>query len=280
MEMDEIFERLRNLQEILSQKIALEKEIEDIPKLLSTQEEVLVRAKQSFVEKNKDYDARRAEMEDIRNKMLIAEGSREESEKKMDFITTQREYELLDKEIHDAADREAQYRKEYLRIEHIANDLGDEINSQNALIASQEGELAEQRKSVETEINEKRKQIDALAEQERDAGKGIDEEVLFKFDRIIRNKQGKGIVSIKGGVCSGCHMILPVQFANQVHEGKDLVFCPYCSRILYYEESEDTVETFFNEEDQGSLADLEDLDDEFEDDEEDEDETKGIDEEE
>jgi hypothetical protein len=34
-------------------------------------------------------------------------------------------------------------------------------------------------------------------------------------------------------------MELPQQFANTVRRNEDINFCPYCSRILFYEESEE-----------------------------------------
>ena len=55
-------------------------------------------------------------------------------------------------------------------------------------------------------------------------------------------------------------MILPAQFANLVREGDSINFCPYCSRILFYEEStdEDTYNSYFSLEEAGSLTDLDD----------------------
>ena len=95
--------------------------------------------------------------------------------------------------------------------------------------------------------------------------------MVFKFERIIKNKMGIGIVAIKGNVCMGCHMILPVQFANEVRIGEEYVFCPYCSRILYYEESGEGEEDYFNTEDTGALSDLDEMEDEeYEEDEEEE----------
>ncbi len=68
-------------------------------------------------------------------------------------------------------------------------------------------------------------------------------------------------------------MILPAQFANIVRVGDNINFCPYCSRILYYEEvAEDEAENYFDINAAGSLADL---DDDFEDEEEDEDMDNG-----
>jgi hypothetical protein len=88
---------------------------------------------------------------------------------------------------------------------------------------------------------------------------------------------GRGIVAIKGGVCMGCHMILPAQFANMVHKGEEIVFCPYCSRILFYEESEQGEEVFFDNDDSGSLSDLDDMDDDEYEEEEEEEEKVNID---
>ncbi len=65
-------------------------------------------------------------------------------------------------------------------------------------------------------------------------------------------------------------MILPAQFANEVREGEKILFCPYCSRILFYQESEEGDNTnYFAMNDTGSLNDL---DDSFDEDEDDEDE--------
>ena len=58
-------------------------------------------------------------------------------------------------------------------------------------------------------------------------------------------------------------MILPGQFANEVRRGENILFCPYCSRILFYEESDENEdESYFNIDDAGSLADLDDEDEE------------------
>jgi predicted nucleic acid-binding Zn-ribbon protein len=270
MAMEAILEKLQILQEILSRKIALEHDIQEIPKLLTTQEELLSRLKKSFIDKNQEYEKARAAEGEFREFLAAAELSREKAEKNMDSISTQREYEALDKEIRDATEKEQQYRKDLQREERLMADLEEQMKQSTSLIEQQEQELAERRTGIEAEIAEKALLIRELEEQEREVSQDIDPEVLFKFERIIRNKMGKGIVAIKGGVCTGCHMILPAQFANVVHLGEEIVFCPYCSRILFYEESDQGEEEFFDNEDSGSLSDLDDEDDEYEEDDEEE----------
>jgi predicted nucleic acid-binding Zn-ribbon protein len=275
--MEGIFEKLRALQDILSEKIVLEQEIQEIPKLLITQEELLARLKKAFIEKNVEFEKTRALESEYRNLLIEAESARERSEKNMDSISTQREYEALDKEIRDAAEKEQQYRKDLQREERTLAELNEQMKQSTALIEQQERELSDRKAGIQAEVAEKSRQVEKLREQERELVPGIDPEILFKFERIIRNKMGRGIVAIRSGVCMGCHMILPVQFANLVRQGQEIVFCPYCSRILFYEEPEAGEEDFFNAEDAGSLSDLEDMDfDEYDEDEE-EDEKVNID---
>jgi predicted nucleic acid-binding Zn-ribbon protein len=277
MIIEEKLEKLRALQDILSEKISLEKNIQEIPKLLVTQEELLSRLKESYIKKNQEYKTAKISEGEYRNLLIQAEADREKSEKNMDSISTQREYEALDKEIRDASEKEQQYRKELQREERVLADLDEQIRQSNSLIEQQEKDLAERRASIEAEVAEKRAQLVELELQERSIIPGLDPEDLFKFERIIRNKGGRGIVAIKGGVCMGCHMILPAQFANSVRKGEDTVYCPYCSRILFYEESEQGEEEFFDTEDMGSLADLDDIDDEEYDEDEEEEEKVNID---
>jgi predicted nucleic acid-binding Zn-ribbon protein len=269
--MEGIFEKLRSLQDILSEKIVLEQEIQEIPKLLTTQEELLARLKKAFIEKNIEFEKTRSLEIEYRNLLMEAESARERSEKNMDSISTQREYEALDKEIRDAAEKEQQYRKDLQREERTLTELNEQMKQSTALIEQQEQELTERKEGIQAEVAEKSLQVEKLKEQEQELIPGIDPEILFKFERIIRNKMGRGIVAIRSGVCMGCHMILPVQFANLVRLGQEIVFCPYCSRILFYEEPEAGEEEFFNAEDAGSLSDLDDMElDEYDEDDEDE----------
>lgn len=270
MTMPEIFEKLHALQNVLSQKIQLEHDIQEIPKILTNQEEMLLRLKKTFIDKNADYEKIKKDEADCRNLLRLAESAREHAEKNMDVISTQREYEALDKEIRDASEKEQQYRKELQSKERGLSDMSEQMKQSASLIEQQERELAERRASISAEVADKKAQVEELKRQEEELRPGLDDEVLFKFERIVRNKRGQGIVAIKGGVCLGCHMILPVQFANMVRLGEEIVFCPYCSRILFYEESEEGAEYFFDSEDAGSLSDLDEMDEEDYDEEEEE----------
>ena len=102
MVMTEVFDKLKELQAVLAEKYSLEDKIEDSPKQLSSQDELLARLKKEYIEKNAKYDEVKASVEHLKAQLAEAEASRESGEKGMDNITTHREYEALDKQITEA----------------------------------------------------------------------------------------------------------------------------------------------------------------------------------
>jgi uncharacterized protein len=275
MLMEEVFERLREYQEILTKRVGIEREVDEIPKALDAQMELLSRVKKSYIEKNEAFQAAEAKVRELRQQLAEAEGQREAAEKQMDAISTQREYEALNKEIRDATDREHSFRKDLQREERSLAEIEESLRRDESMIQLQESEIAVKGAKINGEKDQKLAEIVRLKTSEEKSSDGIDKDVLFKFERIIRNKQGLGIVPVKGYVCTGCYMILPAQFVNEVRSGNRIIFCPYCSRVLYYQEAEEQSEQLFVDIESGSLSDLEDYAEEGEDDGYDEDSDEG-----
>ena len=265
MEMTEVFEKLKALQDVLSEKYSIEALISESPKKLSAQDELLARLKKEYIEKNAVYEEVRSNVAKLKTDLAEAEAAREKGEKGMDSITTHREYEALQKEIDEATQKEQNVRKELQKEEKNLSTLDENLKQDEQLINNQEAELNAGRENLAAEIEGLKAKLEDLNRQEQELTPGIDADIKFKFERIIKSKQGRGIVAVKGNVCDGCHMILPAQFANEVRNGEKIVFCPYCSRILFYQDVEEGETEYFHLDDTGSLSDL---DDDFADEEE------------
>jgi len=248
--MDDVYTKLRSLQEILAEKFEIEREIEDIPKILATRTELLNRMKKSYLEKTREYETKGRYIEELRNKAIEAERVREGFEQQMDMIQTQREYEALDKEIKDSGEKEQDLRRDLQREEQLHQEMKVNLEKDETMISKQEEEVQKEQSRIKEAISERSKDLKALEKKEKSITPGLDEEILFKFERIIKSKEGTGIVPIEHGVCSGCHMILSVQFVNDVRRGDGIMFCPYCSRILFHE-IEETEEHGEEEEESG-----------------------------
>lgn len=261
---EEVFAKLKALQDIFAQEYDVNAKIEAMPKQLEDQEQLLLRLKTEFIDMSKVYKEDKDRVLQLHTELDSVIRRREDGEKGMDNITTHREYEALEKQIEDAKIREDELRRDISKQEKHIAEIDDNIKSTESTMHLQQSELDERKKELDAALNDLRGQLEVLKAKEADYLPGIDSDIIFKFRRIIERNR-KGIVAIKHNVCDGCHMILPAQFVNDVRDGESIIFCPYCSRILYYQDTNDE-EEYFSMDDTGSLADLE--DEEYEDTEE------------
>jgi len=236
--MQEVFTKLRTLQDILSRKFEIERDMKEIPKILTTKIELLNRLKKSYLDKNGEITLKKDRIKEIRNKMLQAEMERDKYEQQMDHVKTQREYEALDKEIKGASEKESELRNQLQKEEKILEEMVSNIEREETMIKKQEEEIKTEQSRIKHELKEKTKLLKNLEKEETKITPGLDEEILFKFERIIKSKSGVGIVPILNGICTGCHMILTSQYTNDVRLLDRIMFCPNCSRILFYQEDE------------------------------------------
>ncbi len=61
----------------------------------------------------------------------------------------------------------------------------------------------------------------------------IDERLLTAYDRIRRNvHNGLAVVTVKRDACGGCFNRIPPQRQVDIRQGKKIIICEYCGRIL------------------------------------------------
>ncbi len=245
MEEAEVFEKLSQLQEDLTARFVLEDEIVKLPRDLKDKQMLLDKINLEYIEEHSRSETAKEELRSLRVQYEDAVRARENSEKQMELISTQREFEALEKEIKDASSKEQSLLKQLHVKEKQVADFSDRLTEKEQLMSLQKQEVDSEASKIEALLAEKQKQLDELqAKCLNYIGSDIDEDLYHKFCNIVKNKKGKGIVPIHGLVCQGCHIVLPVQFVNVVRSAKDIEFCPYCSRILYYEDVEGAEEQF------------------------------------
>ena len=56
---------------------------------------------------------------------------------------------------------------------------------------------------------------------------------LSRYERILNNKDGLGIVKVVNQSCGGCFMHLTEQLLNELKKYEQIIACDMCARILY-----------------------------------------------
>jgi len=238
--MKEIYNTLSQLQDVLAKMFEIEDKIKEIPKALADKEAVLQKTKITYLELHDKSEKVKEELKNLRIRLDEAGDKRETCEKMMETITQAREFETLQKEIEEAKNSEQTLRKSLIAKEKFFDELNMKLSVQEEIMLQQTKEVEEETAVKDALIAENQAILDDIIAKKEELSKDLDPNLVFKFERIIRNKGGVGIVPVHSIVCEGCHMTLPAQFVNDVRREDDIKFCPYCSRVLYYEESEDS----------------------------------------
>lgn len=230
------------LQDAIAECYAIEKKKTDIPLAIQDKKDTLNRGKAEYSKlisqgkKLKDYiENNAAKLQEIRDRRVAAE-------QKIEKVATQREFDAENAILEKCKVDEHRIRENSQKLEKRLEELNEKIKENEelvkalAMMTEQEiKELENSTEGIDDELKKARAKKDKLSE-------GVSPELLFKFERIIKNKGGIGRVGLKSGVCQGCHMELPQQFVNKVRLNKEIEFCPYCSRILTYEEGDTDIE--------------------------------------
>lgn len=56
---------------------------------------------------------------------------------------------------------------------------------------------------------------------------------LSRYERVLKNKDGLGIVKVVDHACGGCFMHLTEQVLNELKKYEQIISCDQCARILY-----------------------------------------------
>ena len=171
MAMTEVFDKLKALQDILAEKYSLMAKIEDSPKQLFTQDELLVRLRKEFLETSEVYDKVKAEVGQLQVELEEAQKSREAGEKGMDNISTHREYEALQKQIDEASAREVSIRSDLQKKDKEREELDEKLRMDEEMIKAQEADLNANKATLESEVQSYQGQIKELEAKESEIRK-------------------------------------------------------------------------------------------------------------
>jgi predicted nucleic acid-binding Zn-ribbon protein len=132
------------------------------------------------------------------------------------------------------------YEKEIQRIEDQELELMDQAEKVKVEVAAEEKKASGARESIArqmADLDEKAKTLEGrlsqlTAERTELSGK-VEEDLLSRFERLFASKGDAAVVALEHEVCTGCHMKVTTQTAHRVKNGKEIVSCEQCGRILY-----------------------------------------------
>ena len=167
---------------------------------------------------------------------LTAEIDRiKKAEGKMSEVKTNKEYQALLNEME--AFKTANSREEEAILQIL-----EEIDELRKVFSKKEKELAAAQEKIEAErktIQERMTQNDALLKKEMERREALSKQLESRlyglYNTLTEKRQGIGVVTVRHETCQGCFVHIPPQMFIEVQKNKDLIRCPNCNRILYWE---------------------------------------------
>lgn len=160
--------------------------------------------------------------------MLIAKYNEQQgnvrNNREFDAITKEIEYQELEIQLAD------KYLKEYsagIKVKKAA------LTDAQAVVADRTLDLTAKKSELDGIEAETAEQVAMLEKKEESAKAKIDERLLTAYNRIRRNvHNGLAVVTVNRDACGGCYNRIPPQRQVDIRQGKKLIVCEYCGRIL------------------------------------------------
>jgi predicted nucleic acid-binding Zn-ribbon protein len=118
----------------------------------------------------------------------------------------------------------------------------EQVDAVTKRLEAAQVELASLTTARDTEATQLRDTIGRLgAEIERDRGRrgelveSVDGDLRRRYEMIFSRRGGVAVVAVRGGTCQGCHMNVPPQLFNLIQRNEQLILCPNCQRMLFWQ---------------------------------------------
>jgi predicted nucleic acid-binding Zn-ribbon protein len=216
----------------------LKKQKNDLPLRLKQLDEANERYNLEFEENKKRYDDVLAQHKELESRLKKGSDSLSKAKDRLGEVKTNKEYQAILKEIESIETKNSEVETELIC-------LLEEIDTRKGIFQEKEKAKEQHNRQYEVERQNIAREIDSLDEkilmcsQElKKILESIPKDLTKRYDMIKAVNHGTAVVSVWKGVCGGCFMNIPPQLYNELQKTDDLISCPNCSRIIYWQNKE------------------------------------------
>jgi predicted nucleic acid-binding Zn-ribbon protein len=131
--------------------------------------------------------------------------------------------------------------KEIRRFEDRILELMSESEPLEKNVKAAEVALKAEKTQVEAEKNQARERTAADQKSSSDLQverasivAGIKPALYNNYERVRKGRRGVAIAEVVEGRCTACHIVLRLQYYQDLKRGESILPCESCQRILYY----------------------------------------------
>lgn len=231
-----INEQIKALTEL--QKIDFE--IHELKKELDSQPLRQKRMDEDFEKKKTALKAVEADLRGIQLKQKEKEidlQSREEKIKKLQAqlyqLKSNKEYSAMELGIKGLKADNSLLEEDILKLMDALETARQTVTRERQALTGEEAKFKEASDALKKEAEFLQTQATKLDVKRQAYRPNIDPKLLSQYEKLLKSREGLGLVPVKNNACGGCHLRLPPQIINEIQMQEKLIVCESCARILY-----------------------------------------------
>ena len=233
----ETLKALNELQRIDIRIRDLEKDREQIPARMKEIDTSLAEKRDSLTAEKNQLDEAELNRRMLESDLRAEKDKIKKWESRLNEIKSNRDYQALSREIEAARKANLGIEDEILRKMQDIEEFKTNIAQQEEDLASLEKSLLQERGELQRKLDSLNADIDAEGSGRAAAQSKVANRWYRQYDTIRKRRDGLAVVPVLDEHCQGCHMGIPPQLYNVVLKGEEIVTCPFCHRILYYQQA-------------------------------------------
>jgi len=225
---------LIKLQEAETEIVRLKLVLEQVEKDKAKSAVRLKQFEKALNQNIEDFEKAKAACQDSEQEIQVVSDRIVRSNEHLRMVKTNKEYQLLLREVDDNKKRKDALENEMLDFLEEKEKLEKLVSETEKEYALLEQQISAEQAEMEKQSADDKEMLEEYLAQQQHIGKTLDPSLMNKFLRISKMNKGLAVTRVHNEVCMGCFMNVPPQLYIEVQRGDSLISCPQCSRILYH----------------------------------------------
>jgi uncharacterized protein len=151
-------------------------------------------------------------------------------------VKTNKQYDLLTREIDAAQERVAKLTRELETLEGTSETAKSDAESITPEIDSLQSDLTERQAELDAVNLEHEEEESKLKHEREKIVVRVSKGDLATYEKIRKAKGGKAVVPVKRSACGGCYNRVPPQKVLELRKHDAILMCERCGRIIVSDE--------------------------------------------
>ena len=228
-------EKLAKLQRIDADQIKIEKQMKEAPARIEAIENQIHSFEQEMEEERKRIEEIKKEYRKYESEVKENLDKIKKSNGRLGEVKNNKEYQSILKEIDEITGKNSLIEDKMLECLDSGEQADAQMKVRKTELISLKSDVEDEKKAILAENEEHRKQMEVLESEKADVLKEVEPEMMTRYKKVKTVVGRFAMARAKNSVCMGCHMNIPPQRYNELLKCEEIILCPHCHRILYYE---------------------------------------------